>query len=98
MKRHGRVAGALACLLGIAIMSSGAAVAQDTSPTLTDSLTASPEVPSVSVIDVYPMDIGAGPVADDEFFIIRGEVTGDIAWFFVAPDPYVETVLEHLPG
>jgi hypothetical protein len=25
-------------------------------------------------------------------------VTGDIAWFFVAPDPYVETVLEHLPG
>jgi len=203
VKRDGRVEGALACLLGIAIMSSGAAVAQDTSPTPTDSLTASPDVSSVSVIDVYPMDIGAGPVADDEFFIVRGEavfeymlgpdpepldrlsleefatsggepleaaimvngwhrfpdanvnlagfqvpgteaaqlteaattlglqlmwqpeieidriadrdvtvfyteeslgrlnylvVTGDIAWFFVAPDAYVETVLEHLPG
>lgn len=203
MKRDGRVVGALACLLGIAILSSGAAVAQDTSPTPTDSLTASPEVPRASVIDVYPMDIGAGPVPDGELVIARGEalfaymlgadpepldrlsleefatsggepleaavivngwhrfpdanvnlagfqvpgteaaqlmeaattlglqlmwqpeieisriadrdvtvfhteeslgrlnylvVTDDIAWFFVAPDAYVETVLEHLPG
>jgi hypothetical protein len=203
MKRDGRVAGALACLLGIAMMSSGAAVAQDTSPIPSDSSTASPDVSSVSVMDVYPMDIGAGPVPDGELVTARGEalfgymlgadpepldrlsleefatsggqpldaailvngwhrfpdasvnlagfqvpgsearqlteaatilglqlmwhpeietrriadrdvtvfhteeslgrlnylvVTGDIAWFFVAPDPYVETVLEHLPG
>jgi hypothetical protein len=203
MKRDGRVAGVLACLLGIAMMSSGAAIAQDASPTPTDSLTASPDVSSVSVVDVYPMDIGAGPVPEAEFVIARGEalfaymlgaepepldrlsleefatsggepmdaailvngwhrfpdanvnlagfqvpgseaaqlieaatalgqrlmwdpeietsriadrdvtvfhteeslgrlnylvVTGDIAWFFVAPDAYVETVLEHLPG
>ena len=74
----------IAGLAGTVIGLAGPAAAQEASPEPSITMEASAQPAGADVVDIYPKDIGAGPVADEDLMIVRGE---ELVEFMLGADP-----------